>query len=147
MYIHDDITLSCVHVSRCSEQQCTWETCGFGTLFCRACQQCWSSVQCWHPSCSPPPALACCPQSLAPEPKGGEQRWAKRAVRGQYWCLSYNTGTVMSRQTTPASLSGFRYTLYSSCVFVCSASAASILRARVERVEAGREVRRCWHGE
>lgn len=40
VYKHDDMTLSCAQVSRCSDLQCTWETCGFGTLSCRACQQC-----------------------------------------------------------------------------------------------------------
>lgn len=78
----DNITWLCVHVSRCSDEWFTLETCGFETLSCRACQRCWSSVQCWHPSCSPPPALAHCHLSLAPETKRGGGKVEPNGLEG-----------------------------------------------------------------
>lgn len=104
--------------------RCTWETCGFGTLSCKACQQCWSVVQCSHPSwCSTPPALARCHQPLAPKMRG-MQRGTKRAV-------AVNVDVHVPVKYACIHLS-FLYILYCICV------------VRVETDEARREVESCW---
>lgn len=63
------MTVSRLHGSRCGDLQSTWETYGFGIQSCRALQQCWLDVQCWHHSCLPPRALAHSLQAPPPEPQ------------------------------------------------------------------------------
>lgn len=118
---HNENYLVCLFY-RCSDysdQQRTWETCGFGTPSCRACQRCWLSVLCWRPSCWPRPAPARCRQSLAPGPKKKRRGWWWEGCKGQCRCFSYNAGTVMSHQTTPGFSVGASGTFCILTVFFC----------------------------